>query len=86
MTSRFSGCDKVFCFLFQARIDISLCVCVQGCAGLMYIGGVCLAARLRDKDDYRNCGIGGMMASIPFGLYCESLLVGVGGEGLYGTL
>ena len=41
---------------------------LTGTVGGVYAGGVCTAAALRDKDDYKNASIGGALAGSIFGI------------------
>ena len=42
-----------------------------GAAGGTFAAGACLSARLRDKDDFMNATIGGLLAGTVFGLNCK---------------
>ena len=42
-----------------------------GAAGGTFAAGACLSARLRDKDDFMNATIGGLLAGAVFGLNCK---------------
>ena len=44
-----------------------LIFCCAGVVGATFATGACFAARLRDKDDYKNAVIGGMLAGSIFG-------------------
>lgn len=42
------------------------CPCV-GVIGATFAVGACLSARFREKDDYKNAVVGGMLAGLIFG-------------------
>ena len=47
-------------------------VCL-GAIGATFALGACTSARLRDKDDYMNAAVGGMLAGSIFGFKSEFL-------------
>lgn len=55
--------------------SIHFCPCV-GVIGATFAVGACLSARFRDKDDYKNAVVGGMLAGLIFGYKskCQGLI------------
>ena len=44
-----------------------------GAAGGTFAAGACMTARFRDKDDYVNAAVGGLLAGAVFGLKCKAI-------------
>lgn len=52
---------------------ITLTHTCTGAAGGTFAAGACMTARFRDKDDYVNAAVGGLLAGAVFGLKCKAI-------------
>ncbi len=51
--------------------SVPLCVLHTGTVAGAFSVGACASANLRDRDDYKNAVVGGVLAGSIFGLKCE---------------